>query len=186
METYIKDNEWYKEYLIKYLSDKKLSILFVGNKSNIYKAKSMYSDYENLSADMCSSISTVYCEHEYGEANNFSFDYDLMVVLFFHRENQNTFKIQSDFFKEIASSISSNQKKRVSIAFFSSLTPNECLFYSVNSDNDIEEHFVSIPGVYPNVYEYIGRVLFIHNKYIEIDREKKNNFFVNVKSIGKK
>ena len=76
METYIKDNEWYKEYLIKYLSEKKLSILFVGNKSNIYKAKSMCSNYENLSADMCSSISTVYCEHEYGEANNFSFDYD--------------------------------------------------------------------------------------------------------------
>ena len=182
-DTCIKDKKWYRDYLLKYLSYEKLRVLFVGNKANIYSISNFSYEHENFSVDMCQSISNVYCEHQYSGANNFSFDYDLIVMVFFHRENQSTVKHQSDYFKQLASLISKDQKKRVTVAFFSSLSPNECIFHSINSSGDIINQISDMPDAYPNIFDYIGKVLFVHNRYVEIDREKKENVFKYVKSL---
>ncbi len=167
--------EFYGYYLDKYLCDNGLSLLYMAHKDYTSSVDLLECKYECFHIDTCEGVV------EFEQSINklcFTFDYDLIIMDFHRFESLATINSESNYIKKIALSIAKIKNKRVSIGFFSYLNPNRYIFYSVAPNEWFVEEKGDMTDAPIKTTGYIGKMLFIHNKYKKMD---KPNF---VKSIG--
>lgn len=171
-EYWEKSREYFGYYLDKYLNSHNLNLLYMAHNAFTSDVNVMSHNYNNLYADTSFKPN--------GDKDSATIDYDLIIIEFHHGESERTIEYESNILKSFASSVAKNKHKRVSIGFFSYSKPNIYSFYSISPDGNSAEEQGDMLDAPIRPSEYIGKMLFIHNKYTEQDKNQKKKVLSNI------
>lgn len=177
LEYWQQSRKYYEYYLDKYLDNHNLNLLYLAHNAITCIINAMSRNYNNLHVDTHSGSDSLFKQNV--DKNSPNVDYDLIIIEFHHGENEQIIEYESKKLKSLALSIAQNKHKRVSIGFFSYSKPNTYIFYSILPD----ENFIEVQGdmldAQKNPLGYIGKMLFIHNNYTELDKTQKKKILFN-------
>lgn len=178
LEYWQQSREYFGYYLDKYLDNHNLNLLYMAHNAYTSNVNVMTHYYNNLHADTGSGIpESVFKQKVNKDSSNV--DYDLIIIEFHHGEDEQIIEYESNILKSFASSIAKSKHKRVSIGFFSYSTPNTYIFYSTLPDGDFMEEQGDMLDAPIRPSGYIGKMLFIHNKYTDLDKNQKKKILFN-------